>query len=398
MGKLLVLFALFNLSAFFSGSETAFFSLDELSLRGEGGLVGRLMKNRERLLTTVLLGNEVVNVAASSVSASLFMDAFGEKWVGASVFVTTFFLLIYGELLPKTMAVRYNRVWAQTAAPFLFALSFALAPLRVLLEGVGRLTTCVVGREEVVIKEEDFKFIVDEAKSKGELEERERRMIYQVFEFTELQVKEIMVPEPDVFMVDVGVELSELERMLHANRFSKIPVYEGSRDNVLGYVKITDLLPVFKGMEKATLRELLRPCYFVPETKSVQELLREFQMKRIDIAMVVNEYGALEGIVTLEDILEELVGEIRDEYDSEGPAVEEVEGGYLVDAAFPLDDFCELLGMEVPDMDVETVGGFVLHLFGRVPARGESVEHGAWRFTVEEAAKRRIKKVRVERL
>ncbi len=398
---------LFNLSAFFSGSETAFFSIDDVAVKSldrDNTIFSRIMlsllRNRERLLTTVLLGNEIVNVAISALSASLFMDAFGEEWVGISVFVTTFFLLIYGELLPKVVAVRYNRIWAYLASPFLWFLSAFFAPLRLVLEGASHLVTVVFGKEDVAIKEEDFKVIVDEAKSRGELEEKERRMIYRVFEFTELQVREIMVPEPDIFMVEVSISPEKLKTLVKEHRYSKIPVYEGERDNIIGYIKITDVLPVFKGLKEKALRDLIRPCYFVPETKSVQELLREFQQNRIDMAIVVNEYGAVEGLVTLEDILEELVGEIRDEYDEEREMIESLgDGTYLVDALCPLEDFLGLLGEEPPeDLDVDTAGGFVMHIFGRVPFKGESVCYGkGWRITVEDTLRRRIRKIKVER-
>lgn len=172
--KLFLLFVLFNLSAFFSGSESAFFSLDEFKLKRLkqqenvfASLILRLLSNKEKLLTTILLGNEVVNVAISSVSAALFMDVFGEKWVGASVFVTTLFLLIYGELFPKVIAVKYNTLWAGFAAPLLLLVSYILFPLRLILEGISKITSSIVGKEDVVIKEEDFKVIVDEAESRG---------------------------------------------------------------------------------------------------------------------------------------------------------------------------------------------------------------------------------------
>ncbi len=402
--KLLVLVVLFNLSAFFSGSETAFFSIDEVSARGVGGesvldrLMMRLLNSKEKLLSTVLLGNEVVNVAISSITASLFMDAFGERWVGASVFVTTLFLLIYGELVPKVVAVRYNRTWALLAAPLLVVFSVVLAPVRILLEGVSKGVSAIVGKEDTSIGEADFKAIVDEARSRGVLEERERSMIYSVFRFSDLQVREIMVPEPDIFMVDVNEPLDRLKEEVKRHRFSKIPVYEGERDNVVGYIRITDLLPVFKGLCDRGIRDLVLPCYFVPETKPVRELLKEFQSKRIDMALVVNEYGALEGLVTLEDILEELVGEIWDEYDQERKLIVEDGGGYLVDALCPVDEFSSLVGVEVPeDAQVDTVGGLVLHLFGRIPRVGEELLWEGLRFRVVEMSGRRIRRVRVDR-
>ena len=395
--KFVVLIVLFNLSAFFSGSETAFFSLEERLLK-KRGVLRRLLSNKERLLTTILLGNEVVNVAASSIAASLFMDAFGERWVGLSVFVTTFFLLIYGELLPKSIAVKYNRIWATLAAYPLAFISIVLFPARMILEGVSSFVSALVGREERVIREDDFKVLVSEAESRGVLEEKEKEMIFQVFRFTELQVKDIMVPEPDIFMVDVNIHIERLRELLKTNKFSKIPVYEGTRDNVLGYVKVTDIVSIFKGMKKASLRDILRQCYFVPETKSIQELLREFQLKKIEMAIVVNEYGSVEGLVTLEDILEELVGEIRDEYDREEPLIVEDGSGYIVDAKCPIHELCELLDIKLPEgAYVDTAGGLVLHLFGRVPSLGESVSYMGWRFTVVEAVKRRIKKLRIER-
>ena len=403
----MLLFLLFNLSAFFSGSESAFFSIDELSLKKLrkqehvlASLMLRLLEKREKLLTTILLGNEVVNVAISSVSAALFMDAFGEKWVGASVFVTTFFLLVYGELLPKVIAVRYNTLWAGLAAPFLILFSYLLFPLRVVLEWISLIISRLVGKEDVSIKEEDFKVLVEEARSRGQLEELEKRMIYSVFEFTELRVKDVMVPEPDVFMVDIDTPIEELKSVVESKKFSKIPVYEGERDNVLGYVKITDLLPVFRGLDSRPLRELKRDCPFVPETLSLQELLNRFQSEKFEIAMVVDEHGAVQGLVVLEDILEELVGEIWDEYDVVKPLVLKVkEGVYEVEARCPLAELKEVLGLSFPeDLGVDTVGGLVMHLLGRVPKQGERAYYKGWSFTVIEATKRRVLRVKVERV
>lgn len=220
------------------------------------------------------------------------------------------------------------------------------------------------------------------------------------FEFTELKVKDVMVPEPDIFMVEIGIDVEKLKRLVEEKKFSKIPVYEGERDNVLGYLKVTNLIPVFRGLEQRDLRELVRECPFVPETLSIQELLNRFQSEKFEIAMVINEHGSLVGLVVLEDILEELVGEIWDEYDVVKPLINKLdEDIYEVEAKCPIEDLQELLDLSLPeDLEVDTVGGLVMHLFGKVPRSGESLVYEGWRFTVLDATKRRILRVRVERL
>ena len=403
--RFFLLILLLNLSAFFSGSETAFFSLDTLKLsqlENENSFVAtvilKLVRQRERLLTTILLGNEIVNVAISSVSASLFMRLLGDRWVALSVFITTFFILFYGEMLPKLFAVKHNILWAKLASLPLYMFTVLTFPLRWILEGISKLVTALVGTEEGHIKEEEFKSLVKEAQIKGEIEEKEKDMIYKVFRFTEITVSHVMVPEPDIFMVSVDTDIKELADALKKpeNRHSKIPVYEGVRDNVLGYVHIKDLLPVFKGLEEKSLKELILPCLFVPKTKPVQEMLEEFQKKKIDIAIVVDEYGSVEGLVTLEDILEEIVGEIQDEFDREREMVKEIsENEILLDATLPIYEAKEIIGLEVPDnLDVDTIGGYVLHLFGGIPEEKEEVEADGWRFVVDKMRGKRIIKIR----
>lgn len=404
--KLIEIFILLNLSAFFSGSETAFFSLNRVILNRlkkeknlSSMLILKLLENKEGFLTTILLGNEIVNVSISALSASFSMTLLGNEAVSYMVFVITFIILIYGEIVPKLIAVRFNILWARIACFPLYLFFVVSSPFRFILELVAEKVSSIF-KEETAFKEEEIKALISEAHLKGEIEDKEKKMIYNIFKFTDITVKEIMTPEPDMLAVPVNIEIDTLKSLLKENPHSKIPVYEGDKDNIIGYIHIKDLLPVLKGLSNQTLKDLLRECPFVPETKAIYEMLKEFQYKKIDIAIVINEYGGVEGLVTLEDILEEIVGEIRDEFDKESPIFEKIEENrFLIDARIPLEEVVELLKLELPEEpDVETFGGFLFHLFGKIPEKNETVEYKGWRFKVIETRKRRIIKVMAEKL
>jgi len=396
------------LSAFFSGSETAFFSLQPLELerlrQQRGGVrvaaLMRLLSHREALLTTVLIGNEVVNVALSSVAASLALSLLGDRGLGFSVAIMTFLLVLYGEITPKALAVSKATTWALMAAPLLLCFSFLVYPLRWFLTVVTKGITYGIAEEERSVGEEEFKALVREGRRKGILKETEREMIMKVFRFSHTRVGEIMTPRTEMFALEVNTPLKEAYKRLKEVTYREIPLYEEHLDNMVGVMRTNNLLGLPWGQVKAkSLRELMKEPYFVPESKEAAELLREFQRKRLHMAIVIDEYGGVAGLVTLEDIIEELVGELSDEFGGEGEEIKEVAPGvYSVSPRMSLEDLEERLGIEPPkDVDIDTVGGLVFHLFGRVPKKGESVEYQGWRLQIEEMKRTRILRVLLER-
>jgi Hemolysins and related proteins containing CBS domains len=240
---------------------------------------------------------------------------------------------------------------------------------------------------------------VDAREEEGVIEEEEKEMIYSIFELGETMAREVMVPRIDIVAVDVQTPPEEVVRVIAETGHSRIPVYEGTVDAILGLVYAKDLLLHLQcDGSRRPLREMLRPAYFVPETKKVDDLLREMQQRRIHMAIVVDEYGGTAGLVTVEDILEEIVGEIQDEYDAEEPSFEQVgEGEYILDARMNLDDVNDLLGADLPTETADTLGGLIYDALGRVPVPGDQLEVGRWRIEVLTVSGRRIRKVRMTR-
>lgn len=409
LAKILLILFLLVLSAFFSGSETAIFSLQPLELgrlrqqRGSMRVAAlmRLLSRREALLTTVLIGNEVVNVALSSVAASLALSLFGDRGLGISVAVMTFLLVLYGEITPKTLAVSRATTWALAAAPLLLCFSFLVYPFRWFLTAITKGVTHAIPEEERSVGEEEFKALVREGRRKGILKETEREMITKVFRFTHTRVGEIMTPRTEMFALEVGTPLKEAYERLKEVTYREIPLYEEHLDNIVGIMRTNSLLGLPWGLVKVdSLRELMEEPYFVPESKEAVELLREFQRKRLHMSIVIDEYGGVAGLVTLEDIIEELVGELSDEFGGEGEEIIEVAPGvYRMSPRMSLEDLEERLGIKPPeDVDIDTVGGLVFHLFGRVPKEGEFVEYQGWRLRIEEMKRTRILSVLLERI
>ncbi len=400
---------LLALSAFFSGSETAFFSLQPLELerlrQRQGGIriraLMKLLSYREALLTTVLIGNEVVNVALSSVAASLAISLWGDRGLGISVAVITLILVLYGEITPKAFAVSRATTWALIAAPFLLFFSFLVYPFRWFLSFLTKGVTYGIPEEERSVGEEEFKALVREGRRKGILKETEREMIMKVFRFTHTRVGEIMTPRTEMFALEVGTPLKEAYECLKEVTYREVPLYENHLDNPVGVMRTKNLLGLPWGLVKAgNLRELMEEPYFVPESKEAVELLREFQRKRLHMAIVIDEYGGVAGLITLEDIIEELVGELSDEFGGEEEEIKEIAPGvYRASPRMSLEDLEDKLGIKpLEDVDIDTVGGLVFHLFGRVPQKGEFVEYQGWRLRIEEMKRTRILRVLLERV
>ncbi len=407
--KVLALPCLLAFSAFFSGTEAAVFSLQPLELerlrRREGGMavkaLKKLLSRREAVLTTVLIGNEVVNVAVSSLAASLALDLWGDKGLGISVAVMTFLVVLYGEMAPKAWAVSRATTWALWASVPLLTFSYVIFPVRWFLSRLAGGVSRALPLEERSLGEREFKALVREGRRKGVIKDAEQEMILKVFRFSHTRAGEIMTPRTEMFVLEVNTPPLKAYRRLKEVTYREVPIYEGNLDNMVGIIRTKDLLGLPWGVVKVeSLREIMSGPYFVPESKEVADLLREFQRKRLHMAIVIDEYGGVAGLVTLEDVIEELVGEISDEFDREGGELEEVVPGvYRVSPRMALEDLKERLGIVPPgDVDIDTVGGLVFHLFGRVPQKGETVEYQGWHFVVEDMKRTRILKLRLERL
>lgn len=400
---------LFLASAFFSATETALFALrrvDLLKWKEEGdrraGRIERMLSKPSRLIATIFLGNEIVNVAISSVIAALLLPRLpagaGEV---VALLVGTLGILLIGDVTPKCLVWPRARGFSLLAAAPLFAFSRVVAPARFVLEKIAGGILFLLGerggpQSREMVSEAEFRALVDAGEKTGTLDTEERELIHNIFEMTDRRAGEIMTPLPDVFMIPKDLPYEELIARYRRFRRSRIPVYEGERHNVVGVLHFKQLLRPMAEGGKPVWQELVRPPYVVPEVQKLPPLLREFQRRKVHIAIVVDEYGETSGIVTLEDVLEELFGEIREERDrEEKEIVLRPDGSSLVLGKTPIRHFNEAFGTEFPDEEFDTVAGFILHEFGRMPAPGEKTSREGISFTVERMKGLRIVEVGV---
>ena len=407
--------ALLVLSGLFSGTETAFFSLSNFELSQlekdhprRGAEVRTLLEQPDLLLNGILLGNLIVNISATAV-ATIVLHQFGQEAalpprIIYLVDITgmTLVLLIFGEISPKVYAITHAKPLAMRMTGFLRAWLWLTRPIIRLLTGVtsrfkGLLNHGETDRE---VLEEELKMMVDKTAEQGDLEQEEKRMIHNIFDLSETMVREIMVPRIDIEGVAIDTPMEELIEAVKKTRYSRLPVYQGDLDNIIGLLYTRDLLSNIYELDKPQpLDKMIRDVYYVPETKYCGELLREFQEKRVYMGIVVDEYGGTEGLLTVEDIMEEIIGEIQDEHDTEEPLfVQQNQDTYQIDGLMNIENLSEILGIDLEGEGYETLGGFILARLGRLPHPGEWIDVQGFRFIVTKLVKRRISKVRVVRL
>lgn len=420
--SLLIILVLLLGNAFFALAETALISIRHswvrMLLEQKHRLAGHLnaLKNEPtRFLSTVQVGVTLLGFLASAVAATKLAEPFYqtlkplEAYVeprllyGLSVVIVTlltgFASIILGEIVPKSIAVAYpERVALTVAAPMVF-LDRLLAPPVWLVNAITRLILRPFGiqpqRLAPVVSEEELRVLVEAGEEQGVIEEEEKEMIQSIFEFTDTIVREVMTPRVDMKCVPIDADVQEVIALIRKSGHSRIPVYEGSVDNILGIVHAKDLLQLCEGDRKLHLREVIRPAYFVPESKRVIDLLQELRRQRTHMAIVQDEYGGTAGLVTLEDLVEEIVGEIQDEYDVEPETlVQELpDGSLIIDARMHLDDASELLRTTLESEEFDTLGGYVFGMLGHQPTVGETVTIEGWQLRVHELEGHRIRSV-----
>jgi len=405
----LFLLALFvSLSALFSASETALVSLSKtkiLSLMKTTPSKAKawefFLDDPQRVLVAILIGNNLVNITASALATSLSLKIFPNLGVGFAIGIMTLVILFFGEITPKGLALRYSEYIAKRVIYTMYLLSLVFYPVAIVFSKIVEL----LGGESKkflypLITREELEILL----SRGEevdLEEEERKMIRSVIDLGDKVVREIMVPRPDMVCLESTSDVRDAVRVVEDYGHSRIPIFENDIDNIIGILYAKDLLPVIAaGKWDEKVGRLARSPYFVPETKPVKELFEELRQRKIHIAIVIDEYGGTAGLVTMEDILEEIVGEIEDEYDKELPPVEKVgEEVYVVDGKMNLDELLELFGIEgdsdLEERDYDTVAGLLFSLLGRIPRTGEEVNFKNLKLKVLEVKRNRIKRVMV---
>jgi CBS domain containing-hemolysin-like protein len=395
-------------SAILTGAEAAYFSLGRARLNRlaeeqaeEQNRLAPLLKQPHELLVTLLVGITFVNIAASALAASIAGKLFGRAGLGIAIGAMTFLLSVFGEVLPMTLAIEHPGRFSRWVSRPVVWLSVLLAPIRIALGALTAVTLRLAGSErrtgQPEITEAELRTLVDVGAREGIVERDEREMIHKVFELEDTLVREVMVPRPDMFCLDVAEPPEEILRLLRDQLHSRVPVYEETVDQIVGVLYTKDLLPYLRGLPPGfDVRARLHPPYFVPESKRADALLREFQAKKLHLAIVVDEYGGTAGLVTLEDLLEELVGEIRDEFDEEERLIQRIDDHtFLVSGKLSVDELNAATGLAVPNGSFDTVGGWVLDLFGRVPHKGEKLDSGAVVLSVEKVERTRVLEVLV---
>lgn len=410
--QIVVLAALIFLSAIFSSAETAFLSTNKIRLRNlqedgekKANLVLEMLENQSKLISTLLVGNNLVNIGASALATNMATVAFGSAGVGIATGIMTFLVLVFGEVVPKNLAVAHAETWVMFIAPFMHLLSVVLTPVVFLLTKLSDVVVRFSKKdddEDPTITEDEFKILVNVGQEEGVFDESETEMINSIFEFDETLVKAIMVPRIDIVAVDVDDNINEALHLIVDGGHSRIPAYEGSIDNIVGVLYAKDIFAHLDAdFNEFKVKELIRPAYYIPETKKVNDLLNELRLKKVHMAIILDEYGGTNGLVTIEDLIEEIIGDIQDEYDVEEDLIVMHSDNRLVaDARAPIGDVEEAFAVKLDeeirdDSEADTIGGLAFEHLGGIPVKGDEVTVGRFHINIVEVSGRRITKVEI---
>lgn len=407
--QIVVLFILIALSGFFSSSETALTTVSRIKIRtmaNEGDarakMVQKVTGNTQKMLSAILIGNNVVNISASSIATVLFVNLFGSSGAGIATGIMTLLVLIFGEITPKNMASRQALKLSLRVAGIIYAITVVLTPVIFVVNHICgfilKLTGADKDDKKAKMTEAEFRTIVDVGNESGAIENEEKDYINNLFDFSDTEVRELMIPRIDVTMINVNWSYAKVRSVFMKEMYTRIPVYDGDTDHVIGILNMKDLLKK-KDDEQFSLKSYLREPFFTYEFKNADELFNQMRKKRIHMAIVLDEFGSVSGIVTLEDLLEELVGDIQDEYDEreEEELTEDGPGEYTALGSMNLDDLSDELGLKLESEDYDTIGGYLLGLFDHLPRKGESyVSKDGVIFMASEVRHRRIEKVKIK--
>ena len=394
--QIITLVILLLLSGFFSSAETALFSISNTKARHlakrdrTGRLINTMKADPHRLLSTILIGNNVVNVGASALATSLAIGMFPGYAVGIATGVMTLLILVFGEVFPKSIATRNNIFIARLAIYPVFWLSMVFYPLLIFLNFIPRITGKI--KKSPHVTEEELMTIVEAVEEEGQIKEEEKELIHNIFEFDDTAASEIMTPRGDMFVIDIDQDL-DLGQILKSG-YTRIPVIEGDIDHVIGILTIKDLFLHTISESTHDVRKIMRAPYFVPENKKLDSLLQQFKKRRNHMAIVVDEHGGVSGLITLEDALEEIVGDITDESDKEESHIVKLKAQeWIVLGKTDVDEVNQKIPISIPDSkEYDTFSGYVLYTTGRIPQENEEILIDGFSITVKEIDGVRIKK------
>ncbi|MDD6572879.1 MAG: hemolysin family protein [Thermoflexaceae bacterium] len=405
--QLIFLIILVFLSAFFSSAETALVTVNKIRIRSmvEGGnkravIVSKITDDSGKMLSAILIGNNIVNLTASSLATTLTADVFGSKYIAYATGLLTLLILIFGEVTPKTMATVNAEKIALNYAPFISFLMWILTPVIWIINNLSMIVLKLLrvdpNSKGQSITENELRTIVEVSHEEGVIETEEKQMINNVFDFGDSQARDVMIPRIDMTFADINSTYQEIIDIFRSEKYTRLPVYEGTTDNVVGIINVKDLL-LYDSHEDFNVRDILREPYYAYEFKKTSELMEELKKTSNNITIVLDEYGSTVGMITLEDLLEEIVGEIRDEYDEdEKDLIEKIsDTEYVIAGMTKLDDFNELVGTHLESEEYDSVGGLVIELLDRLPEEGDRITLPGIELDVDKVDKNRIELIHV---
>ena len=424
LGQILVLVILILLNAYFAATEIAFISLNDTKIERdakEGNKkakqILKMLKSPSKFLATIQIGITFAGFLSSAFASDAFADKLApvlnewmpfisvEIWNGIAIVIITiilsFFTLVFGELVPKRLAMKYYEKVAYGTIGVIRAISIITAPFVKLLTFSTNMVSKIFGvgeAEEEVVTEEEIKMMIDQGEEKGTIEKGERQLLNNVFEFNDIIVSEVMTPRTDIYAIDINDNVKDLLDEMDEFKYSRIPVYEESIDDIKGILFIKDIIKPLKNKEPIDIKKIMREPYFVPESKDIDELFKEMQQNKVQMAIAIDEYGGTAGLITMEDIIEELVGNILDEYDEEDPDIKKIDDNtFILSGTLTSYEIKKLFNVEIPEGDYETLSGYLLDRLGRIPDENEHpvIEDDNLTYKVEEMEDKRIKYVKV---
>ncbi|MCI9539685.1 MAG: HlyC/CorC family transporter [Lachnospiraceae bacterium] len=408
--RFIVLLVLIFLSAFFSCAETALTTVNRIRVRTlieEGNkkavTLGKVIENSGKMLGAILIGNNIVNISTSSIATVLAIDLLGNTGAGVATGIITLLILIFGEITPKTFATLNAETISLHVAGIIYTLMYILTPAIYIVNqlslGVLKLLRVNPDNKGTTITETELRTIVDVGHEEGIIESEERRIINNVFDFGDARARDVMIPRIDMTFVSIDSTYQELLDIFEEFRYTRLPVYQGTNDNVIGIINMKDIL-LYKPDTEFHIKDYLREAYYTYESKRISELMLEMRKTSVNIAIVLDEYGATAGLITLEDLLEEIVGEIRDEYDEDEDEVFKTisDTEYEVDGQIKLGDLNDLLDSSLSSEDYDSLGGYIMENLDRLPEQGDMFTAEGFQFSVISLDKNRIERVHIIRL
>lgn len=406
--ELIVLLFLLVFSAFFSSAETAFTTVNKIriqSLANEGSKrakrVEKIISNSPKMLSAVLIGNNIVNISASALATLLAQMLFGNYAVSIVTGILTVLVLIFGEIIPKTIATLYSEKLTYLYSPIILWLMWLFTPIIFIINKISQFLLILLhidtSKHHSIITELELRTLVNVGHEEGVIETEERKMINNVFDFGDAEAKDVMVPRIDMAMADVNSSYDDLIDLFQKERYTRIPIYENSNDNVIGIINMKDLLLYDKKTE-FNLRNFLRKPFYTFESQKLSELMIEMKKTSVNIIIVLDEYGVTVGLITIEDLLEEIVGDIRDEYDTdeeeEFKKISDTE--YIIEGQMKIDDLNERLSLKLSSENYDSIGGIIIENLDKIPNEGDSILLDNVRLTVQKLDKKRIDKINVK--